>query len=126
MVYLVWKEFLRILQNLLSNAIRYTPGGEIIVAAAQTGQNGDAVGFIDCWVSDNGAGIPEAMLASVFEKGASDPRNSEGTGLGLAIVQRFVEAHGGTVRVESIQSKGSTFHFSLPCKSALPSLPPPH
>lgn len=116
----------RILQNLLSNAIRYTPGGEIIVAAAETGPDGDAAGFIDCWVSDNGAGITEAILANVFEKGASDPRNFEGTGLGLAIVQRFVEAHGGTVRVESTHGKGSTFRFSLPRKSTLPPLPPPH
>ncbi len=104
----------RVFQNLLSNAIRYAPGGEIVVAAKDTDANGPAAGGIDCWVTDNGAGIPKDMLASVFNKGESDPDHVEGTGLGLAIVQKFVKAHGGTVSVESTAGKGSTFRFSLP------------
>ncbi len=111
----------RILQNLVSNAIRYTPGGEIVVEARDIGTDGDpnreSGGGIDCWVSDNGAGIPEDMLANVFNKGESDPGNTDSTGLGLAIVQRFVEAHGGRVSVESTQGKGSTFKFSMPAKT---------
>lgn len=109
----------RVLQNLVSNAIHYTPGGEITVAAAAAdqGTGGDALGGIDCWVSDNGAGIPTDMLASVFNKGESDPDNAESTGLGLAIVKTFVEAHGGTVSVESTEGKGSIFRFSLPRKT---------
>ena len=102
----------RVFQNLLSNAIRYTPGGEIVVAAADAGTEGG----MDCWVGDNGAGIPAPMLGNVFVKGESDPNNPEGTGLGLAIVKTFVEAHGGTVSVESTEGKGSTFRFSLPRK----------
>ena len=102
----------RVFQNLLSNAIRYTPRGEIVVAAADAGTEGG----MDCWVSDNGAGIPAPMLDNVFIKGESDPNNPEGTGLGLAIVKTFVEAHGGTVSVESTEGKGSTFRFSLPRK----------
>ena len=104
----------RVFQNLLSNAIRYTPGGEIVVTAA----DGGAEGGIDCWVTDNGAGIPATMLDNVFIKGESDPNNPEGTGLGLAIVKTFVEAHGGTVSVESTEGKGSVFRFSLPHKIA--------
>ena len=100
----------RVFQNLVSNAIRYAPGGQIIVAAKDAG----AKGGIECWVSDDGAGIAQDMLASVFNKGESDPDHVEGTGLGLAIVQKFVEAHGGTVSVESSEGKGSTFRFSLP------------
>ncbi len=102
----------RVFQNLLANAIRYTPGGEIVVAAADAGPEEG----IACWVSDNGAGIPAAMLSSVFNKGESDPNNTEGTGLGLAIVKTFVEAHGGIVSVESTEGKGATFRFSLPRK----------
>ena len=100
----------RVFQNLVSNAIRYAPGGEVIVSAKDAG----AKGGIECWVSDDGAGIAQDMLASVFNKGESDPDHVEGTGLGLAIVQKFVEAHGGTVSVESSEGKGSTFRFSLP------------
>ena len=103
----------RVLQNLVVNAIRYTPGGEIVVGALDSGLQGG----IDCWVSDNGAGIPQALLDNVFKKGESDPDNAEGTGLGLAIVQTFVEAHGGSVSVESTEGKGSTFRFSLPTKA---------
>ena len=103
----------RVFQNLVVNAIRYTPGGEIVVGALDSGLQGG----IDCWVSDNGAGIPQALLDNVFKKGESDPDNAEGTGLGLAIVQTFVEAHGGSVSVESTEGKGSTFRFSLPAKA---------
>lgn len=111
----------RIFQNLLSNAIRYTPGGEIVVAAAaassDSASNNRPEGGIDCWVSDNGAGIPKDMLASVFNKGESDPHNPEGTGLGLTIVQTFVVAHGGAVSVESTEGNGSIFRFTLPRKA---------
>ena len=108
----------RIFQNLVSNAIRYAQGGEITIGGRVSGV--DAVkdsgpdGGTLCWVRDNGAGIPVDMLSSVFHKGESDPDNTGGTGLGLAIVQTFVEAHGGTVSVESTLGKGSIFSFSLP------------
>ena len=104
----------RVFQNLVANAVRYTPGGEIVVGALDSGPQG----AIDCWVSDNGAGIPQALLDSVFKKGESDPENADGTGLGLAIVQTFVEAHGGAVTVASTEGKGSTFRFSLPTKAS--------
>ena len=107
----------RVFQNLISNAIRYTPNGEIVVAATLAGPHGDAQGGVDCWVADNGAGISDDMLDSVFNKGESDPDNAEGNGLGLAIVKRFVEAHGGTVSVASTHSKGSTFRLTLPYKA---------
>jgi two-component system, OmpR family, phosphate regulon sensor histidine kinase PhoR len=107
----------RVFQNLLANAIRYTPGGEIVIAAADTRSDSDPEGGINAWVSDNGAGIHENMLASVFDKGESDRENTDGFGLGLAIVKTFVEAHGGTVGVESTEGQGSTFRFSLPHKT---------
>jgi two-component system, OmpR family, phosphate regulon sensor histidine kinase PhoR len=103
----------RVFQNLISNAIKYTPRGEIIIGASGP----DAVGAIECSVSDNGAGIPGELLEKIFEKGASDKDGDGGTGLGLAIVKSFIEAHGGCVTVESKQGVGSTFRFALPGKA---------
>ena len=105
--------FRRIVQNLIGNAIKYTPRGEVVIAAREPSE-GEAV---ECWVSDNGAGIPEYLLDKVFEKGETDPHTPGGTGLGLSIVKAFVEAHGGTVSVESREGAGTTFRFSLPRKA---------
>ncbi len=103
----------RVFQNLIANAIRYTPRGEVIIGARELG----AERAVECWVSDNGAGIPGELLEKVFDKGETDPENAGGTGLGLAIVKTFTEAHGGTVAVESKEGIGSTFRFSLPLKT---------
>ncbi len=100
----------RIFQNVIANAITYTPHGEVAVGARQSGANG----VTECWVSDNGAGIPPERLDKVFDKSETDPGKNEGWGLGLAIVKTFVEAHGGQVSVESKEGQGSTFRFSLP------------
>ncbi|HUQ29418.1 MAG TPA: HAMP domain-containing sensor histidine kinase [Usitatibacter sp.] len=98
----------RIFQNLISNAIRYTPGGEVVVGARQGGD-----GVVHCWVTDNGIGIPAHRIHTVFNALETDPEH-DGSGLGLAIVKTFVEAHGGTVTVESIEGRGCTFLFTLP------------
>ena len=107
------------LQNLIGNAIRYTPRGQILIGARELG----AEGTVECWVSDNGAGIPEELLEQVFDKGETDPKQAGGAGLGLAIVKTFTEAHGGTVSVESRQGVGSTFRFSLPTKAGVSGQP---
>jgi two-component system phosphate regulon sensor histidine kinase PhoR len=101
----------RVFQNLIANAIRYTPSGKIVVGGREI-----AAGTVECWVRDNGAGIPPELLEKVFDKSVTGPRNDEasGTGLGLAIVSTFVEAHGGKVSVESNQKTGTTFRFTLP------------
>ncbi len=103
----------RVFQNLIANAIKYTPRGEIVIGAREPG----AEGTVECWVSDNGAGIPAEFLEKVFDKGETDPENESGMGLGLAIVKTFTEAHGGQVTVESKEGVGSTFRFSLPTKT---------
>lgn len=100
----------RIFQNLIANAIQYTPRGEIIIGAKEL----DTEGVVECSVSDNGTGIPQELLEKVFDKGETDPENAGGTGLGLAIVKTFTEAHGGKVTVESKFGVGSTFRFSIP------------
>jgi signal transduction histidine kinase len=100
----------RVFQNLIANAIRYTPGGEVVIGARESG----AEGAVECWVSDNGAGIPQERLEKVFDKSETDPGKEDGSGLGLAIVKTFVEAHEGKVSVESREGQGSTFRFTLP------------
>ncbi len=103
----------RMFQNLIANAIKYAPGGEVVVGAAEPGAQPDVV----CWVRDNGAGIAAELLGKVFDKGETDSENAGGTGLGLAIVQTFTEAHGGRVSVESQPGQGATFRFTLPVKA---------
>lgn len=98
----------QVFQNLLSNAMRYAPGGKVTVEA-----RGLEEGGVECRVSDTGSGIEEARLSKVFEKGETDGL-AGGTGLGLAIVRQVVEAHGGRVRAESRQGEGTTFIFNLP------------
>ncbi len=102
----------RVLQNIISNAITYSAGGEVRIGAETR-----ADGTSKCWVSDTGAGIPEGQLPHVFAKGEGDATKEESRGLGLAIVKSFVEAHGGTVAIESEVGKGSTISFMLPGRS---------
>jgi signal transduction histidine kinase len=104
----------RVFQNLIANAIKFTPRGEIVIGARELSGGGG----VECWVSDNGAGIPAALLEKVFEKGETGPGGEDGTGLGLAIVKSFTEADGGKVTVESKEGQGSTFRFSLPARPA--------
>jgi signal transduction histidine kinase len=106
----------RILQNLIGNAIAYTPRGEITIGASINGDDG----FAHCWVTDTGKGIPAHLLAQVFMKGKGDEGRAESGGLGLAIVKMFVEAHGGSVQAESVEGNGSTFRFTLPSKAEVP------
>ena len=100
----------RVFQNLIANAISYTPRGEVVIGASVTGEGGTA----ECFVRDNGEGIPEDRRRTVFDKHETDPEKQGGLGLGLAIVKTFVEAHDGVVTVESELGVGSTFRFTLP------------
>ncbi len=109
----VWADPTRIAHvfaNLLSNALKYTPPGGSISISAQSEK--EVVRFK---VSDTGIGIPGTYLPRIFEQFFRVPDQGQGTGagLGLAIVKEIVEAHGGTVGVESRESAGSTFLFSL-------------
>jgi two-component system, OmpR family, phosphate regulon sensor histidine kinase PhoR len=99
----------RIFQNLLANAITYAPRGEVVIGARED----DASGAIECWVSDNGAGIPEDRLENIFKKLETDRQNEGGTGLGLAIVKTFVEAQSGNVTVATKEGQGTTFRLKF-------------
>ena len=104
---------LRIVSNLLDNAIKYSPPGSTI--SAETRDEGALVALA---VHDEGPGIAEQDLGRVFErfyKGEAS-RSSAGVGLGLAIVKHLVRAHGGTATVESRPGEGATFTVRLPRK----------
>ena len=109
----VWADKVRmnhVFANLLSNALRYTsPGGKVVV---QTRADEEWVHFS---VSDTGRGIPSKYLPRIFEQffRVPDQGKEAGAGLGLAIVKEIMEAHGGTVGVESTEGKGTTFTFTL-------------
>ncbi len=99
--------------NLFHNAIKFTsPGGRIMVATRV--QGGSAA--VD--ISDTGIGIAKSDLPHVFERfyRGDRARSGGGTGMGLAIAKHVVEAHGGSIWVQSEEGKGSTFSFSLPLK----------
>jgi GAF domain-containing protein len=106
----------QVVLNLLSNAIKFTPeGGRIEVQA------GPKDGFVEVSVSDTGVGIASEDQEAVFEEfrqvGTAD-KKVEGTGLGLTLCRKFVELHGGRIRVKSELGVGSTFTFTLPLRSA--------
>lgn len=102
----------RVLQNLITNAITYSPGGTVEIG----GLLNEADSLVECWVSDTGKGIAADRLDKVFEKGEGDNERAESTGLGLAIVKSFVEGHGGEVRAESVEGQGTTIRFTLPLR----------
>lgn len=106
-------QILQVVLNLLSNAIRYNkPDGRVVVRTYL--QDNQVV----IEVEDTGVGIPSEALPRIFERfyrvDKTRSRTSGGTGLGLAIVKHIVEAHGGTVEVESEYRVGSTFRVRLP------------
>jgi len=102
-----------VLQNLLDNAIQYTPAGVQIMVSAER-HDGDVV----FTVSDTGIGIPQADQPRIFERfyrvDVARSREVGGTGLGLSIAKHLMEAHGGRLWVESEVGQGSQFHFSVP------------
>jgi two-component system phosphate regulon sensor histidine kinase PhoR len=102
-----------VLQNLLDNAVQYTPaGGRLEVSASNEGDT------VRVTVSDTGIGIPQAEQERIFERfyrvDAARSREAGGTGLGLSIARHIVEAHDGALWVESAVGAGSHFHFSIP------------
>lgn len=112
MVYADAGLFKRILQNLISNGLKYAPRGKVIIGARELDGNGG----VECWVNDNGTGIPEDRMESLFDRSEYETEK-EG---GLAVVKLYVEAHGGGITVESRQGAGSTFRFIIPGRSARP------
>jgi len=108
------KERIRqVMVNLIHNAIKFNrPGGSIKTTIKQS------EGLVVVEISDTGTGIAKDDLPQIFERfyKADKSRTGQGSGMGLAIAKHIVEAHGGNIRVQSEEGKGSTFSFSLPLK----------
>lgn len=104
------------IQNLVDNAIRYTPSGGRVTVALKSDKK-----EVECSVEDSGIGIPKGQQNRVFSKffrGANAMRTeTEGSGLGLFIAKNVIEAHGGKIWFESEENKGTTFYFILPLKT---------
>jgi two-component system, OmpR family, sensor histidine kinase BaeS len=108
----------QVLNNLVSNALRYTTEGEIVLAAQADGRQ------VDLQVRDTGSGIAQEDLPFVFDRfyradKARQRGDSATSGLGLAIARAMVEAHGGTIAVASAPGAGTTFTITLPVAPAL-------
>lgn len=106
----------QVIDNLLTNALRYTDAGEVRVEVRETGAN------VQIAVSDTGIGMSEDEAERAFERfWRADPsrsRGTGGTGIGLAIARELTRAHGGTIAVDSEVGVGSTFTVSLPTAGA--------
>jgi signal transduction histidine kinase len=106
-----------ILDNLLANALRYTPEeGEILLAAEEVKN------LVQFTVRDTGRGIEAERLSTIFDR--FNPMSESGSGLGLALVRRLVESLGGQIAVESRLGHGTTFRFSIPEAVAEPTRHP--
>lgn len=102
----------RIVENLVTNASKYTPEGSPVRVHVQ--RQADGVLIV---VDDEGPGIPEALKEAIFEpfsRGPDAPRRAAGTGIGLSLVARFAELHGGRAWVENRPEGGSSFRVFLP------------
>lgn len=106
----------RVFANLIFNALNHTPPGGSITIGAAVAAEGKELTFS---VADTGAGINKEELPMVFErfyKGARPRGSQKGSGLGLAISKEIVEMHGGHIRAESEEGRGSTLYFTLPLR----------
>ena len=119
----------KVLYNLLSNALKFTPtGGQVLVNVATAGQGSSQVepleekGELKLSVRDSGVGIPSDRLPHIFDRffqvDSSQTREFEGTGIGLALTKELVQLHGGGIAVESTEGFGTTVTVTLPLGKA--------
>jgi signal transduction histidine kinase len=112
-IYADQHRLMQILINLTTNAIKFSPkGGIVSLAASKTGN-------MRCIkIKDQGSGVPHRLIDSIFDRfsqvRASDSKVKGGTGLGLAICKSLVQLHGGEIKAESEEGKGSVFSFTIP------------
>ena len=111
----------RVIQNILDNAMKFTPQGGIIEVSITHDDK-----HVKIQISDNGEGISESEQSAIFDryiKSAGALKQSAGSGLGLAIARKIIELHDSTIQVKSKLHAGSTFSFQLPALHAKPVMP---
>ena len=107
---------IQVLENLLSNAVKYSPGGDEIIIMGRPSRGGCEV-----VIEDHGIGMTPEQVDHVFDKFyRADASNTAvgGLGLGMNIAKQIIEAHGGSIRVESRKGEGSMVTFNLPSGQA--------
>lgn len=108
---------IQLIINLIDNAVKFTPSGGLITVTVREEEND-----IHIMVSDNGIGIPKEAIPDVFKLfyqiDGSMKRRYQGTGVGLYLCKKIVEAHKGSIWVDSTEGVGTTIHVSLPCQGA--------
>lgn len=113
----------QVLDNLISNAMKYSADGGTITLSARALKPADhpSPGWVEVSVKDNGIGIPKKDLERIFERfyrvDKARSRNMGGTGLGLSIALEIVKAHGGIIRIDSDAGVGTTVYFTLPVQA---------
>ncbi|MFO7895226.1 MAG: ATP-binding protein, partial [Longimicrobiales bacterium] len=101
----------QVLDNLMGNALKFTPRGGTVTLTAGPGDDG----WVRIAVADTGPGIPAGDRERIFDRFRQlDGGDRRGVGLGLTIARAIVEAHGGAIGVESEPGRGATFWFTLP------------
>lgn len=116
--------FQQVVRNVLANAVKFSPEAGVIGLGGDTSDAGEP----RIWVRDNGPGIPEAELESIFEAFVQSSRTrdgSGGTGLGLAITRAIVQAHGGCIQARNHSEGGAEFMVRLPARGQSETLPAP-
>lgn len=118
----------KIINNLLSNALRHTPeGGEVTMEVSLKGAEGQSLskekgfaGLLGISISDTGEGIPQEQLERIFQPfyQAESMHNHQGSGIGLSLVRELVELQDGKIEVESVMGEGSRFEIELPVAAA--------
>ena len=103
-----WNRIIQIISNLLSNAAKFTPKGEIHFGYREKED------FVEFYVKDSGIGIPAARIATIFRRFGKVDDFVQGTGLGLTLCRMLVEKMGGRIWLRSQEGKGSRFYFTLP------------
>jgi PAS domain S-box-containing protein len=115
-------KFIQILNNLLSNALKFTHHGYVNFGYKIIEESANAPSFLQFFVEDSGIGIPSEMHKEIFERFRqvenTAVRNYGGSGLGLSITKAYVELLGGKIWLNSELGKGSTFYFTIPLKWA--------
>jgi PAS domain S-box-containing protein len=112
-------KIIRVITNLVDNAIKFTPAQGSVEIHAEIDANQD----IEVWIKDTGPGIPMEYLEKIFDRFSQIPSmqgRKRGSGLGLTYCRMAVEAHGGRIWADSHEGEGSTFRFTLPIDRSIP------